>query len=115
MAFAGISPRVFYRFFKKNRNTLCTVVVCLLTFPAGQLLYGQSTGSFSGTITDTTGSAVPGARVTATIPATGLTRSTTANGADEYIIPLLGVGIYNLQVENRFSKRGRKGRPPAGR
>ena len=73
----------------------------LLTFAAGQLLFGQATGSISGTITDTTGSAVPGAKVTVTAPATGLTRSTTTNEAGEYIVPLLGVATYNVKVEQQ--------------
>ncbi len=98
MAFAGRSPRVLYRFFRQSVNAFGTLV-CLLTFSAGQLLYGQSTGSFSGTVTDSTGSAVPGAKVTASVPATGVTRSATTNSAGEYIIPLLGVGTYKVQVE----------------
>ena len=99
MVFAGLSQRLFHRFFRQSRNAFGAAVVCLLTLPASQFLYGQSTGSFSGTITDTTGSGVPGAKITVTIPATGLTRSATSNGAGEYIIPLLGVGTYNVQVE----------------
>jgi hypothetical protein len=98
MVFAGLSQRLFHRFFRQGMNAAGTVV-CLLTLTASQLLYGQSTGSFSGTITDATGSAVPGAKVTVTIPATGLTRTTTTNSTGEYIIPLLGVGIYKVQVE----------------
>ncbi|MGB6946042.1 MAG: carboxypeptidase-like regulatory domain-containing protein, partial [Bryobacteraceae bacterium] len=65
----------------------------------GSLLYGQATGSISGTVTDTTGSAVPGAKVTVTVPATGLTRSSTTNESGEYLVPLLGVANYNVQVE----------------
>jgi hypothetical protein len=99
MVIAGLSQRLFHRFFKQSKNAFGTAVVCLLTLPASQFLYGQSTGSFSGTVTDTTGSGVPGAKVTATIPATGLTRSAISNSAGEYIIPLLGIGTYNVQVE----------------
>jgi len=38
--------------------------VCLLALSAGPLLYGQATGSISGTVTDVSGSAAPGAKVT---------------------------------------------------
>ena len=74
-------------------------VVCLLTFLAASIVYGQATGSISGTVTDATGSAVPGAKVTVTAPATGLSRTFTTNESGEYIIPLLGVANYNVQVE----------------
>jgi len=70
-------------------------------FAAGQLSFGQATGSFSGTVTDSTGSAVPGAKVTVTVPATGLTRTSNTNGSGEYIIPLLGVATYNVKVEQQ--------------
>src|ERR1700731_749632 len=78
---------------------LRTAIVCWLTFSTGAALYGQATGSISGTVSDTTGSAVPGAKVTVTAPATGLTRSSTTNDRGEYVIPLLGVANYNVQVE----------------
>jgi len=64
-------------------------------------LFGQATGSISGTVTDTTGSAVPGAKVTITVPLTGLTRSANTNEAGEYIMPLLGVATYNVKVEKQ--------------
>ncbi len=76
-----------------------SVIICFLAFSMGSLLYGQATGSISGTVTDTTGSAVPGAKVTVTVPATGLTRSSTTNESGEYLVPLLGVANYNVQVE----------------
>lgn len=71
----------------------------VLTLVAGRLLFGQATGSMSGTVTDMTGAGVPGATVTVTAPATGVTRSSKTNEGGEYIIPLLGVANYNVQVE----------------
>jgi len=76
-----------------------TAIVCLLTLLSASFLYGQATGSISGTVTDATGSAVPGAMVTITAPATGLSRSSATNQNGEYIVPLLGVANYNIQVE----------------
>ena len=75
------------------------VFVGLLAVLAAPLAYGQATGSISGTVTDATGSAVPSAKVTVTAPATGSSRSTTTNESGEYIVPLLGVANYNVQVE----------------
>src|SRR5271170_4207567 len=82
-----------------NRISTRTAIVCLLTFLVGPLLYGQATGSISGTVTDVTGAAVPLAKVTVTAPATGQSRTSTTNESGEYIIPLLGVANYNVQVE----------------
>jgi hypothetical protein len=76
-----------------------TTIVFLLTFLSASFLYGQATGSISGTVTDATGSAVPSAKVTVTAPATGLSRSSTTNESGEYIVPLLGVADYTVQVE----------------
>ena len=39
--------------------------------------------------------------MTVTAPATGLTRSFTTNEGGEYVIPLLGAAIYNVQVEQK--------------
>ncbi len=50
-------------------------------------------------MTDPTGAAARGAKVTVTAPATGLTREATAGDSGEYLIPLLGVGNYNVRVE----------------
>ncbi len=74
-------------------------IVGLFTLSLSPCVYGQATGSISGTVTDATGSAVPAAKVTVTAPATGLTRSSTTNDNGEYTVPLLGVADYNVQVE----------------
>jgi len=50
-------------------------------------------------VTDPSGAAVPAAKVTVTAPAMGTSRSTNTNESGEYIIPLLGVANYNVQVE----------------
>jgi len=99
----GASPLqpLFRRDSTRLNKALGTGFVCLLTLAAGQLLFGQATGSISGTVTDTSGSAVPGAKITVTVPATGLTRSTATNESGEYIIPLLGVAVYNVEVEQK--------------
>lgn len=74
-------------------------IVWLLTLSMGALVYGQATGSISGTVTDATGAAVAGATVTVTAPATGFTRTATSDDKGEYLIPLLGVATYNVQAE----------------
>lgn len=81
------------------RTLLRAAVVCLLALSTAFFVFAQATGSISGTVTDTSGSAVPGAKVTVTAPATGFTRSATTSESGEYLIPLLGVANYKLQVE----------------
>ena len=98
---ASVLQLVFSRCSIHISRTLAKSILCSLTLAAGQPLFGQATGSISGTVTDATGAVVPGAKVTVKIPATGLTRSSTTNQAGEYIIPLLGVAIYNVQVEQK--------------
>ena len=94
-----LSRRVLSSFLGRRFHAVGTAIVCFLTLFAGQLLYGQATGSFSGIVADASGAAIPGAKVTVTAPATGFTRSATANDAGEYLIALLPVATYRVQVE----------------
>jgi len=80
-----------------GKKTLVTSVVSLLFGAA--LLFGQATGSISGSITDATGAAVPGVKVTVLSPSTGSTREGTTDQAGHYIVPLLGVGEYTVRAE----------------
>src|ERR1700727_2332160 len=64
-------------------------------------MYGQATGSFSGTVVDKSGSNVTGASVTATSAATGLTRAVKTDDAGHYLIPLLPVGNYTVRVGSK--------------
>ena len=57
------------------------------------------TGSIRGTVTDSSGAIVPGAKVVATNTATGVPSETKTNGAGEYSIRYLQVGSYKVTVE----------------
>ena len=74
--------------------SVCTVALCVS--PA---LYGQGTGSFSGTVADKSGSAIAGATVTATSQGTGVARQAKTDEVGHYLIPLLPVSTYTLRVE----------------
>src|SRR6185437_14343340 len=71
-------------------------ILALCVSPA---VYGQATGSFSGTVLDKSGSSIAGATVTATSQGTGVSRQTKTDDAGHYLIPLLPVSIYTLRVE----------------
>jgi hypothetical protein len=77
---------------------LLVIVLCVLALIGSRPLHGQATGSFSGTVLDKSGSAVPGATVTATSQGTGLARDVKTDTAGRYLIPLLPVGNYNYVV-----------------
>ncbi len=101
MTGANALHRVFHLPSMHTGKSFAIFFVSVLALGTGQLLFGQATGSISGTVTDSTGSAVPGAKVTVTAPATGLARTSNTNIAGEYIIPLLPVANYNVQVEQQ--------------
>ncbi len=71
--------------------------LALVSTPAG--LAQTFRGSIQGTITDTTGAAVPGAQVKVFSPATGLSRTVAANDRGEYAAFELPLGTYSITVE----------------
>ncbi|MBV8830650.1 MAG: carboxypeptidase regulatory-like domain-containing protein, partial [Acidobacteriaceae bacterium] len=60
--------------------------------------YGQGFGTIVGTITDPSGGVVPGATVTVTDPATGLTRQEMTNDQGYFVVPTLRPSTYNLKI-----------------
>ena len=54
----------------------------------------------TGTVTDPSGKLLPGTKVTAPMPATGLVRDTVSSAAGEYSIPNLAVGSYVVTFEH---------------
>jgi hypothetical protein len=77
------------------------VLFCTLVFPVCPLLYGQATGSFSGTVSDKTGSVVSSASVKATAQGTGVTRESKTDDTGHYLMPLLPIGMYTIRVESQ--------------
>jgi hypothetical protein len=78
---------------------LFLLLVSTIALSVSPALYGQATGSFSGSVADKSGSAVSGATVTATSQGTGVSRQARTDDAGHYLIPLLPVSIYTLRVE----------------
>ena len=81
------------------KKAFVAVIVCSLVCLATPLLYGQATGSFSGTVTDNSGAVVSGAKVTATVQATNVAREAVTDDSGHYLVPLIGVGVYTIHVE----------------
>jgi hypothetical protein len=84
---------------EKMRKLLCSFFVLTLSLCFASSGWGQATGSFSGTVTDKSGSVISGATVTTTSQGTGLSRASKTDDAGHFLIPLLPVGIYTLRVE----------------
>jgi hypothetical protein len=61
-------------------------------------LFGQSSGRILGTVTDQTGAAIPGAKVTVIDTQRGLPRELTTDQAGEYNAPNLIPGTYTVRV-----------------
>ena len=61
--------------------------------------WGQGISSVSGTVTDPTGAAVPGAKITATEVDTGLTRETVSSADGLYVLSSLRPTAYQLAAE----------------
>src|SRR5260370_22590359 len=77
------------------------------------LAAGQSktTGTLSGTVTDATDAAVPGAKVTVTGAGSGIAlEAVTTDDRGEYRVPLVPPGVYEIKVEKPgFTVQVRKG------
>ena len=64
-------------------------------------LQAGTSGSISGTVTDPSGSVIPGAKVTVTSSAQGIQNKTTTDAKGVYTFPSLPVGQYRLAAEAR--------------
>ena len=84
----------------KWSGRLCLALLAFaLALAISPAMYGQATGSFSGTVLDKSGSSVSGATVTATSQGTGVARDAKTDETGHYLIPLLPVGIYTVRVD----------------
>lgn len=93
---------------KRFGRALAGVALCLLT----GALQGQTTGTGTlvGTISDTTGAVVAGAKVTVVNTATAFTSEVPSSAEGAYYIPYLAPGTYRLTVESPgFKKYVREG------
>jgi len=92
--------------FTKRVVLLICSLVCLFGL-SPSVLFSQvsTTGRVSGTITDTSGAAVPGAVVSLIDTATGSSRPTTTNESGFYIFTIVNPGTYNVEVTKTGFKR----------
>src|SRR5882762_9411516 len=82
-----------------SKRILFVLMICMTALCFSQLAYGQAIGSFSGTITDKSGSSIAGASVTVTSQGTGAVREAKTDDTGHYTLNLLPVGLYTVHVE----------------
>src|SRR5436853_7218688 len=84
--------------------------VAPLVFFAVLALAQNNNGRISGTVTDSTGSVIAGAKVTVTNASTNVSQGATTNSSGFYVVPDLAVAIFNVTVEAPgFKKAEKKG------
>src|ERR1700756_1588978 len=84
-----------------NKKALLLVFCCPLLLTISPLLYGQATGSFSGTVSDKTGSVISGATVRIISQGTAQERAAKTDDTGHYLIPLVPIGNYTIRVESQ--------------
>src|SRR5271156_742519 len=84
-----------------TKRVLLAVFFCSLIGSICPLLYGQASGSFSGTVSDKAGAVVSAATVKVTSQGTGVSREAKTDDSGHYLIPLLPVAMYTIRVESQ--------------
>src|SRR5579875_2132796 len=82
-----------------NKGLRAVILFSLLLFCFRPLLFGQATGSISGNVSDATGAAISGAKITITKEATGVVRQGATDSNGHYVVPLLGVATYTVKAD----------------
>jgi hypothetical protein len=81
-------------------------IISLLILSVSPSLFGQAVNAtLLGTITDSTGATVPGAKITATETATGLIHESVTNDSGNYTLPDLPPGKYSITAEAKGFKK----------
>ena len=81
-----------------KRPWLCLLCVC--AFTASLFAQAQSSsGDLRGAVVDPGGAAIGQAKITASDPERGTSRSTITDSSGEYRIPLLPAGTYQVRIE----------------
>ena len=79
-------------------SVLSAFLVCLVLFAAPASFAQIVTGSISGTVSDPSGALIPGAAVTLTHAATGMTRNTITDSAGDFSFGGLELGDYTITL-----------------
>ncbi len=89
---------------KARRRCVCVAIFALL-LGASYAFAQVDTGSISGTVKDTSGAVIPGARITLTNEDTGLVVAKNSGSAGEFVFSPLKIGHYSLAAELKGFER----------
>ena len=95
----------------KSRHVFFTLVfsICALLFAPGSRAQ-TAQGRITGQVTDASGGAIVGAKVSITNTASGVARELETGGSGDYVAPGIEPGVYSITVENAgFEKLVREG------
>jgi hypothetical protein len=81
-----------------GRAALALTLFCILSFTSPRLLAQADSGRIVGSVTDSTGAAIPNATITLVNPQTGLKLRGTSNGQGELNIPAIPAGTYDSTI-----------------
>jgi Carboxypeptidase regulatory-like domain len=87
---------------KSNRMLVRMV---LLMVALGGVALAQDTASLTGTVTDPSGAAVPGAQVVVSNAAQGINRKAASNSSGDFLFAALPIGTYDLTVTSTGFKK----------
>ena len=87
------------------RKAVCIMLLGILTSGGLDLTAQTTTAILRGTVGDPSSAPIPGAEVTVTNTATGLTRKVTTNDVGDYVIPDLPYGPYEIVVVKQGFQR----------
>lgn len=82
------------------------LILCMLLSVFSGRLHAQALGGVNGTVTDSTGASVPGAKITALNPATGVSAHATTSSVGTFTITALNPGHYTVSAEAKGFKKG---------
>lgn len=79
------------------------IAVLMIAALSGNFAFGQAvnTGTVIGTVTDSSGAVIPGAKITLTDTSTNSTRETVANATGQYVFQAVPPGSYNITVTQK--------------
>ena len=78
---------------------LSAFLVALLFLSLSQTIFAQAVnGTLLGTVTDSTGAAVPNAKITIVLTGQSVEHATVTNGSGDFTVPNLPSGTYNITV-----------------
>ncbi len=75
------------------------LLTILLIVMGGTAALAQTTASIKGTVTDSSGSAVAGAKIIVKSQGLGIERTTQSNSSGDYEVPALPPGTYSVEVQ----------------